>query len=221
MSATEATQVVNYEVELPAGGVMHLQSPDEVAFWNESLQRYGEEYTLSKQNDLITLGLLLQQQVILFRCQTAINGMEPELSEGVPTGRYKRVEIDAAEQSTYLKNMTTASQEMRALEKQLGIDKATREQGGTHTVDSYVRDLKRAAHQRGIHIAKRTIEYERVVNELRVRLRLLYTADEEDRRYHSITPKTILDWLRGECDRLDEVDKKFAKEKGKVFIGRL
>ena len=117
--------------------------------------------------------------------------------------------------------MTAASAEMRALEKSLGIDKAKREAGGTHTVDSYIRDLKRAAHQRGVHIAQRTLEYEKVANEARVRLRLLYNGDEEDRKYHGITPKTVLDWLKDELDRLADVDQKFNREKGKLFVGKL
>lgn len=217
-----AAPPADFKVELPAGGYLHLQTPDEVDFWTASHERYAEEYTLSKQNDLIALGQLLQQQVILFRAQTAINGMEPELgSGGVPTGAYKRVELDAGEVAAWQKTMVQASQEMRALEKALGIDKATREQGGAHTVDSYIKVLKRAAHQRAVHISKRTLEYERVVNELRVRLRLLYNGDEEDRKYHNITPKTILDWLKDETDRLTEIDQKHNKEKGKLWLGQL
>jgi hypothetical protein len=214
--------VADFSVELPSGGMLHLQTPDEVQFWNESMAKYGEEYTFAKQNDLITLGMLLQQQVILFRLQTQINGMEPELdASDVPTGAYKRIQLDAGETSTIQKTMTATAAEMRALEKSLGIDKATREQGGTHTVDSYVKSLKRAAHVRGVHIAERTIEYEKVINELRVRLRLLYNGDAEDRKYHSITPKTILDWLREECARLEQVDKDFNMQHGKLFIGKL
>lgn len=214
--------VADYQVELPAGGVLHLQTPDEVQKWEDSLAKYREDYVLSKQNDLVALGQLLQQEVIIFRCQTAVNGMEPELDPGgVPTGSYKRVELDGSDLAAYQKTLTAASVEMRAIEKALGIDKTKREAGGTHTVDSYIKTLKRAAHQRGVHIAQRTLEYEAVINELRVRLRLLYRNDAEDRKYHNITPKTILDWLKEECDRLTEVDKEFDKEKGKLFAGKL
>lgn len=217
-----APVVDDYQVELPAGGVLHLQTPDEVQFWNESMEKYREEYTFAKQNDLITLGLLLQQQVILFRLQTAVNGMEPEVDAGgVPTGHYKRVEIDSAELAVIQKTIQSTSAEMRALEKALGIDKATREQGGAHTVDSYIKALKRAGHTRGVHIAERTVAYERVINELRVRLRLLYNGDAEDRKYHNITPKTILDWLKEECEGLAQIDEEFNKQVGKLFIGKL
>lgn len=217
-----APEVIDFEVELPAGGVLHLQTADEVQFWEDSADRYEEEYTLAKQNDKITLGQLLQQQIILFRCQTAINGMEPETDEqGVPTGRYRRVSIDGGELMAFQKAMQTASAEMRALEKQLGIDKATREQGGTHTVDSYIKALKRAAHARGVHISKRMIEYEAVIREAEVRWRLLYNADAEDRAYHDISAKTVCDWFKGELERLREIDRKFNQEIGSVFVGKL
>ena len=216
------TPVADYVVDLPAGGLLHLQTPDEVQFWNDSLAKYREEYTLSKQNDLIALGQLLQQQILLFRAQTAINGMEPEVDGGgVPTGAYKRVDLDGGEVMAWQKTMTAASMEMRAIEKSLGIDKSTREQGGSHTVDSYVKDLKRAAHQRGIHITERTLAYEKVIAEVRVRIRLLNEGDAEDRKYHNITAKTVILWLKDECDRLAEVDKTFNRDKGSLFVGKL
>ncbi len=214
--------VADYQVELPAGGILHLQSPDEVQLWEDSLAKYREDYVLSKQNDLIALGQLLLQQIVSYRCQCMINGMEPALDAGgVPTGSYRRVELDGSDLAAYQKTLTAASVEMRAIEKALGIDKTKREAGGTHTVESYVRTLKRAAYQRGVHISQRTLEYEKVINELRVRLRLLYQGDKEDRAYHNISPKSILDWLREECVRLEDVDKKFSKEKGRVWLGKL
>lgn len=211
-----------YPVDLPAGGVLHLQSPDEVSLYEGSLKRYKEEYTFVKTNDLFTLGTLLLQQIILFRAQCAINGMEPEMDEyGVPTGNYRRISYETADLKNSHDLLQKASVEVRNLEKQLGIDKSSREKGNTHTVDSYLKTAKEAAHARGIHIAERTIEYERVINELKWKLRVLYNADKEDRAYHNLTPRTILDWLRDECVKFDEIDKKFAMQKGKVFVGKL
>lgn len=214
--------VTDYVVDLPGGGQLHLQSPDEVDLWQRALTRYQEDYVLVKHNDLVTLGTLLQQQIVLFRCQTAINGMVPELDgRDVPTGRYRRVEMDGADLAGYQKAMTDASKEMRALEKQLGIDKATRESGGAHTVDNYLTTLKRAAHERGIQITKRTLVYEEFVNELRWRVRMLFHSDAEDRRYHNITPKTVLEWAQHELVALEQVDKDFARQRGKLYTGKL
>jgi len=214
--------IVDFSVELPAGGPLHLQSADEVDLWTRSLARYRDEYVLSKVNDLVSLGTLLQQQIVVFRCQTAINGMEPELDgRGVPTGSYKRVEMDGGELASYGRALLEASKEMRALEKALGIDKQTREAGGAHTLSNYIAVLKRAAHDRGIHISKRTLEYERFVNELRWKVRMLYHADKEDRAYHDITPKSVLDWIVGEVVVLDKIDTDYAREKGKLYIGEL
>jgi hypothetical protein len=221
-SAGQPAQITDFKVDLPAGGFLHLQTADEVDMWTRAQDRYMEDYVLVKHNDLVTLGALLQQGVIIFRCQTAINGMEPETdANGVPTGNYRRVELDGADLAAYQKTLTEAAKEMRALEKQLGIDKATREAGGAHTVDAYLKTVKRAAHVRGIHISQRTLAYERFVNELRWRLRMLYQGDAEDRHYHGITPKSVLDWERKECERLEQIDTDFAREKGKVFIGQL
>lgn len=220
MSVTN--QPADLSVELPAGGTLHLQTAEEVDLWTQSLRRYREDYVLVRINDQFTLGALLQNQILLFRAQTAINGMVPELdANDVPTGRYRRTDLDGAQILAYQKSMLQASQEMRALEKTLGIDKVTREAGGSHTLDHYIATLKKAAHVRGIHISKRTLAYEQTINELKWKLRMLYTADAEDRAYHHITPRTILDWLRGEVTKLEQMDIDFANEHGKLYVGKL
>lgn len=211
-----------YAVELPAGGVLHLQTAEEVDLWETSKKRYFEEYVFGKTNDLVALGTLLQQQINLYRAQTAINGMVPERdSRGVPTGRYKSQVLDAADIANHQKVLTEAAKEMRALEKSLGIDKAKRESGGTHTVDDYITQLKKAAHLRGIHVVKRTLEYENFANDLRWRIRMLFHSDPEDRQYHNITPKTVLTWVDQELRRLEQVDKDHAKEHGQLYAGKL
>lgn len=216
------TNLVAYTVDLPSGGRLHLQTPDEVELWNQAHAKYRDDYVLVKHNDLVSLGALLLQQVILYRCQMAVSGMVPELdTRGIPTGNYVRAKLDGADLASYQRALTEASKEMRALEKSLGIDKATREAGGTHTLDNYVRTLKRAAHERAIHIATTVLEYQKVFNELSWKLRLLYKGDPQDRAYHNISPRTVLDWINVEVERLHQLDMDFAREKGKVYVGKL
>lgn len=214
--------VVDFGVELPAGGTLHLQTADEVDLWETAHEKYRSDYHLVKHNDLVTLGILLQQQIVIFRAQTAINGMEPETdSNNVPTGSYRRVELDGADLASYQKALTEASKELRALEKSLGIDKATREQGGAHTLDNYIRTLKKAAHDRGIHLTRMLKEHQRVRKEASWKLRMLFNADPQDRAYHNITPRTVLLWLREEYEALDQLDRDFARDTGKLYIGQL
>jgi hypothetical protein len=212
----------NFEVELPAGGKMYLQSADEVELWAKSMERYMEDYHLANVNDLHMLGAILQQQVLAFRATRALNGMTPELDNNqVPTGRYATQALDADDMGKYTKILNTATGEIRALEKQLGIDKASREADGAVSTQAYLRTLKRAAHARGIHITKRLVAYEGFINDLRWRLRVLENADAEDKAYHDITPEKVLDWAREELAGLEQVDKDFAHEFGKLYIGKL
>jgi hypothetical protein len=211
-----------FEVELPSGGKMFLQSAEEVALWEQSHERYVEDYHLTKTNDLVLVGAILQQQVTLYRAQCALNGVEAELDNaGVPTGRYKQHKLDADETDKFLRMLNEATKQIQTIEKALGIDKVSREAGGAVTVENYLRTLKRAAHDRGIHISKRVIAYEQFCMDLKTRLRILKNADAEDRNYHDITPERVLAWATEQLDALEEVDKKFAREKGKVYIGKL
>ncbi len=211
-----------YEVELPTGGVLHLQTPEEVDMWDTARDRFVEDYHLTKANDLVLLGVILQQYLAVFRAQRALNGMQPELDgANVPTGRYVHVELKSEDYQTHVRNLNTASKEIRELEKALGIDKSSREAGGAVSVEQYLRTLKAAAKERGIHITERAVAYEAFVNDLRTKLRMLKNLDAEDRSYHGITPDSILDWAGQELLALEQVDQDFAQQKGKLYVGRL
>lgn len=221
-AATAPPPPAQFQVELPAGGIMHLQSPEEVDLWDKSSQRYIEDYHLTKTNDLVLLGAILQQQVILFRAQRSLNGMEPEVDNaGVPTGRYKVVKPDSDDVQKHTKSMNTATGEIRGIEKALGIDKVTRESGGQVSVSNYLMTLKRAAHARGIHISHRFKRYEEFANQLRTMLRMFHNLDAEDRHYHDLTEEKILAWAQRELAEIEELDKKFAHEEGKLYAGKL
>jgi hypothetical protein len=117
--------------------------------------------------------------------------------------------------------ITKAAEEIRELEKALGVDKKTREAGGQHTVANYITDLKAAAREYGIHLSRRLLAYEKFCMDLRWRLRLLANGDAEDRAYHDLTPEKVLKWAAEELAALEEVDRKYAREKGRIYAGRL
>lgn len=190
-----------FEVDLPGGGRLELLSADEVVMWQESAKRYIADYRLSKVNDLVLLGAILTQILVLYRSQKQL--------------------VNPKEAATAQAMITKAAEEIRRGEKALGIDKATREKGGQHTVADYIARLKRAGYEKGVHISKRVIEYEKVAMEARWKIRLLRNGDAEDRAYHRLTDKSIIDWLEIELAKLEEADKKWAKEKGAVFVGKL
>jgi hypothetical protein len=68
-----------------------LHSIDEVDLWEESAQRYVNDYQLTQQNDLLLLGAILSQQLAMFRAQQRMNGMAPELDDGA----YRQVSTSA------------------------------------------------------------------------------------------------------------------------------
>lgn len=211
-----------YLVELSDGSALPLQSANELARWEALAKRYAEDYQLTKGNDLAFLDLILQQHMLAYRAQNALNGMEPELdNEGLPTGRYIHNPPNAAQIEKSQKSMIDASKEIRALEKVLGIDRAARESQGGHTLDSYLTTLKGAANEYGIHVSNRFKAYEQFVSDLRWRLRLNENGDEEDKRYHDCEADGIMRWGREELGKLEEVDKKFAHEKQKLWLGKL
>jgi hypothetical protein len=212
-----------FEVELPAGGKLPLLSLEEVELWETTRDRYLNDYAITQQNDKVTLGGLLTQQLVMFRAQQRLAGLEPEFDDatGLPTGHYKRVGISPGDMSKAQSIVTKASEEIREGEKVLGIDKKTREAGGQHTVANYVETLKMAARSYGVHLSKRLKAYEKVMMEARWKLRLLRNGDPEDRQYHGLTEQSFIAWLEEELAKIEEVDREYARDKGKLWVGKV
>lgn len=190
-------------VQLPGAGQLTLLSAEEVSWWNGNRDEYVRDYGLEKANDLMLLGALLTQGLIMFRAQNDLASDDKAKSQQAQ-GRIQK-----------------AAEEIRGIEKALGIDKKSREAGGQHNVKDYVATLKRAAHAKGIHISERTLAYEALAMEARWKIRVLRNGDAEDRRHHNISEETIISWLETELAGLEEKDKEWAREKGAVFVGKL
>lgn len=211
-----------YKVELPNGQTLRLQTVDEVEMWERSAKRYMDEYDFSKFNDKVLLGALLTQQLTLLRAQQKIAGMVPETdAKGQPTGKYVQVKLKAAEEAAAHKAVTTASEQIQQMEKSLAIDKKGRDAGGQQTLQDYLLKLKRAGHEYGVHITKRTKAYEEMAMELRMKLRMLRNGDAEDKAYHNISEASICEWAEQELAKLEEIDKKHARDKGRLWRGQL
>lgn len=171
--------------------------------FEQNSERYIEDYGLSKQNDLVLLSAILTQGLTMYRAQKDL------------------VSTDVDHMAQAQNRIVKAAEEIRNLEKALGIDKKTREQGGSHTVGSYVSLLKRAAHAKGVRISERTKAYETFVMGLRWRLRLLRNGDAEDKAHHGLSEESIIVWCEDQVAALEAADKKWAHEKGAVFVGQL
>jgi RES domain-containing protein len=78
-----------------------------------------------------------------------------------------------------------------------------------------------AAHTKGVRIAERTLRMEQFVMELRWKLRVLENADAEDRQYMGLSEASVIAWAQAEVTKLEEEEKRWAEQKGKVFVGRV
>jgi hypothetical protein len=220
--ANEASLQEAFKVELPAGGELVLMTQEEVDVWERTKTSYVLDYRLTKTNDLVLLGAILSQNLTLFRAQQTLNGMKPQLdAAGVPTGLYEAIEVTAKTTAAAQKAITTASEEIRALEKALGIDKKTREAGGAYNVADYIATLKQAAKSMGIHISERFLFYENVMMEARWQIRLLRNGDPEDKLHHNVSEANVIKWLEDRLAEAEEIDREYAANEGKLYLGKL
>lgn len=211
-----------YEVEAPAGGKFILRSQEEVDLYDEMATSYKKDYRLVRQSELVLLGSILSQALMLYRATQEMSGMKAKVDVGgVPTGEYEHKELKPADRAALQKIMEGATKEIRDTEKALGIDKKSRDAGNQESVAAYISTLKRAAHRMGVHIHERVKKYEEFNMGLQWRLRLLRNGDDEDKKYHDISPEKICKWAEEELAEIEEFNKQFAKTQSKLFGGKL
>jgi hypothetical protein len=212
----------NFEVELPGGGKLPLQTIDEVEVFEESRDRYLSDYSIRNQSDRLAVNHMLILSIEAFRASQRINGMEPELDPaGVPTGRYIKGKVTGTERAAALNVLIKSRESVADTEKQLGIDKKTRDQGGQYDVATYIEGAKKGAREFGVHLSKRYIAYTFFVKALRTQLRMLRQLDAEDLVEARLSKESLLEWAWNELDKLEEIDKRFAAEKGRLIVGRV
>lgn len=211
-----------FQVEAPGGGKVLLRSEEEVNLYEEMSTAYQNDYRLVRQSEKVLLGSILGQALIIFRAQTEMTGLRAKVdASGVPTNEYEDIKLTPAERGSIQKTISEATKEIREIEKSLGIDKKTRDSGGQENVATYITTLKRASHRMGVHIHRRVKLYEEFSMELRWRLRLLRNGDDEDKKYHDISPEKICVWAENKLAEIEEFDKLFAKSQAKLFGGKL
>lgn len=222
MSGMSSGVPTNYEVELPAGGKLHLLTMDEVELFEKSRDRYLHDFKLTAQSDLLAVSNMLVLTVESFRAAQRVNGMEAELdASNVPTGRYVSTKVSGQDRSSALSIMMKTRESIAETEKQLGIDKRTRDQGGQHDVDAYVQACKSAAREFVVHLSRRYKAYDEFVMTLRTQVRMLKTLDNEDLMLMGLSKDSLIDWIWNELSGLEAVDKKYANEKHRLFIGKI
>lgn len=196
-----AARPTSFEVNLPGGGSLNLNTSDEVVMWNETRDRYIKDFKVQKQNDLMQLGSILSLALMQYRAQREL--ADPKKAAGA------------------VAMIEKCAEGIRKGEKALGIDRATREKGGTHNVHDYLTNLKKAAYMKGVHLSDRVKAYEAMAMDVRWKIRLLRNGDAEDKAYHGISETSIVAGLEKELARLEELDKVWARERGAIWVGKL
>lgn len=214
--------VVNFEVELPAGGKVPLQTIEEVEVFEAARDSYLHDFRIQHHSDKLAIGSLIMMHLEVFRNQQRLNGMEAEVdAAGVPTGRYVKAQMKPTDKTAALSVLLKVQGEIRDAEKALGVDKKTRDAGGQHEVRDYIGEVKSAAEIWGVHLSRRYQAYDAFARALRVKIHMLDNLDAEDLQHENISVDTILGFCRASLERLVEADKKFAAEKGRLIVGRV
>src|SRR5215218_8035004 len=89
-----ANTPTNFEVEMPSGGKLPLQTIEEVEVFEETRDAYLHDFRIQHHSDKLAISSLLLMHLEVFRAQQFVNGMRPQLdANGIATGRYETVQV--------------------------------------------------------------------------------------------------------------------------------
>lgn len=213
-----------YTIELPGGGTFPGQTPEEVDLAEKVKRSYVNEFNITKGSDLQHVADIVVQRILIQRAHQEMSGLEPAFdARGRPTGELVRSNSkpSAREIAQLQKTVAEAQREIRAIDKALGVDKVTREQGSGETVQDYLKRVKGAGHEYGVHLHGSVKEIVKVFKDCSWRLRLLHEGDEEDRAHHGLSEEQFCDWMRDQILRVEEAEKRWAKDRYALYVGKL
>lgn len=214
--------VIVFHETLPNGGMITLQSPEEVVYFRELKNNYEKEYSslLSKPNDRNRLSQLISCELMAHRyTQRMLGAVNVYDDKGNISGIEK---VDPVEMASISQLLPKVQDEIRRLESALKIDKRTREGSAEGDIRDYMTNLKKAAVNYKVHLSERYIAFDEFVNELSWRIRVIENADDEDRRYHNLESlDKFYEWIKDQVEELSRLDKEFAKNKQSLWLGKI
>lgn len=188
-----------YTVLTPSGSELHLQTPEEAAWYDSRHQRYTTDNIFTNISDLQDLDRLLMLEALSYRW-----GLW--MAQGFD---YVYSRVDEGQLKNSIKEY---SSEIRLLKSSLGIDKSTREKDKGTSLADYTTELLRRAKEFGYH---RDEQYEAAVTkfyELRSMVMTFDRCDEEERALLDLSEGTILEWVRQKVIKdWDEMSSAFRK----------
>ena len=204
-ASEEAEAVDDVTVDGASGTQFRVLTTEEAVWFEESLERYNEQYNFDNIADLQDLDRLLSMELLSYRYA---NWMIRE--SDYDGAAYD----DKAVRDTKDK----IDKQILQLKAHLGIGRKNRVESEQQSVADYMTELLKRAGQFGVHRDLQNAEILNWFMELRTKVGLHYRSDDEERTHNHVHIDQIFEWIRDELlPAIDEIDDHF-RENQKYWI---
>jgi hypothetical protein len=193
-------------VQLPSGAIYHVLTDEEERYLTDKIKRYLSDNHFVNVSDVQDIDKMITFELLIHRW-----------SSWVAKGRdYYDEDINIKQYAEMVKEYSV---EVRQLKKALGVDKSTRDRTrGDDSIASLWSNLQRRAAEFGY---KRNDEFVQVITSFQ-RLKAMVTfhdnCDALERKENACDIEDVLEVLRAEIRKFDEIDEKFKFEKQALWI---
>lgn len=193
-------------VELPSGATYYVLTDEEDRYLRDRITRYLSDNHFVNVSDVQDIDKMIVFELLIHRW-----------SMWISKGRdYYDEDINIKQYSDMVKDYST---EVRQLKKALGVDKSTRDRTrGDDSIASLWSNLQRRAAEFGY---KRNDEFTQVITSFQ-RLKAMITfhdkCDELERKENACEVADVLEVLREEIRKFDEIDERFKFEKQSLWV---
>jgi len=198
----------DFSVVSPAGHTLTVLTQSEKDFYEQKAERYQLDNKFQNVSDLGELDRILTMELMVHRwSQWQITEVD-----------YNGIPVDIANLQRYIENF---SKEIRAIKKDLGMDKATRDKDSSSNVADYIHKLGLKAREFGIHRNNQMVQVITDWQELRGKVELSDNSNEAEKREFKCSRDDVWEWMVNDLfPRFEKLDDDF-REKQKLWIREL
>jgi len=190
----------DFVVDSPASHTLTVLTQSEKDFYEQKAERYQTDNGFQNISDLGELDRILTMELMINRwSQWQITETD---YDGLP--------VDVANLQRYIENF---SKEIRAIKKDLGMDKATRDKDNQSNVAEYLHNLRLRAKEFGVHRNNQMVQVITDWQELRGIVELSDNCTEAEQREFKCSRDDIWAWMLEDLfPRFDALDDEFREE---------
>jgi hypothetical protein len=193
-------------VALPSGATYFVITDEEQRYLTERIQRYLSDNHFVNVSDVQDIDKMIVFELLIHRWTLWISRGRDYFDEDISVKQYAEM----------VKEYST---EVRQLKKALGVDKSTRDRTrGDDSIASLWENLRRRAAEFGY---KRNEEYVQAITSFQ-RLKAMVTfhdkCDDVERKENACEIADVMEVLRDEIRKFDEIDERFKFEKQTLWV---